>query len=493
MTSARSDFRRVLSAGGLYALASFAQRGVSFLLLPVYTRFIAPAEYGVLELLGALTSVLYALLLLGLPPAVIKCYNRDCKTDEERRGVLLTALLLDVPALTLGGGLLILGAEQVGAFLIGQDGTADLIRLVVTTGIVSSLIAIALAGLRAQERALAFSVLSFAQFVLAILLNIVFVVHFGLGMRGVLWGNLLSNVAALPITLFFVRRGAKWRFDRRLVRPLLTFGTLQIPAMLSGWVINLSDRYILRLYRDFDEIAVYGVGYKVGMVLQMAVVWPFQLAWPTVAFSISKRPDHQHTYARVLTYLVAALVFGTLGLSLISRAILPEVVGRGYEGAYRVVPWVALAYALHGVHYCLSPGVHIGGRTRSLTVFTTLAAVVNVGFNLLLIPRWGIFGATWATVLAFFCLALLTSRLSRAVHPVNYEGKRLAKLALASGGIYGLAVAAEPTGGWALLVAWHLAMVLVLFPLMLWFLRILEDDEKRAIARAWSWVRSRFL
>lgn len=492
MSNPLADLRRVLSAGGLYAVASFAQRGVSFFLLPIYTRHIEPAEYGMLELLGALTSVLYACLLVGLPSALTKVYHRDCRDDHERSSVLSTSLLLDLPFLILGGGILFAFSEQVGIWLIGEPGKADLIRLVVATGVVSSLVAIVLSSFRAQERAVAFSTLSLIQFVLAMVLNVVLVVRYDLGLRGVLWGNLVSNVVALPLTLAVARRGSTLAFERRLVRPLLAFGALQIPVMLSSWVINLSDRYVLRLHRALEDVAVYGVGYKFGMVLQLALVWPFQLAWPAVAFSISKRPGHQRTYARVLTYLFALLILGVLGLSLGSRAVVPPLVGEGYREAYRVVPLVALAYAFNGIHYCTSPGVHVGGRTRVLTLFSAAAAVINLGLNLIFVPQYGMWGAMVSTVAAFLFLAVATTWLSRRVHPVDYEYGRLLKVLLAGAATYALAIFAEP-GGWITAFLWHLAASLIVYPLLLLALGWLEADEKRHLAELWPKIRDRLL
>ena len=73
----RSDFRRLGSSVGVYATASVAQKGLAFLLIPIYTRFIKPDEYGVLELLTAFSTVAFGLLALGLPAAIMKCYHRD--------------------------------------------------------------------------------------------------------------------------------------------------------------------------------------------------------------------------------------------------------------------------------------------------------------------------------------------------------------------------------------------------------------------------------
>jgi O-antigen/teichoic acid export membrane protein len=353
---------------------------------------------------------------------------------------------------------------------------------VAATAVVASLMAIVLASFRARERALAFVLLNFLQFVPAMALNVVLVVHYGFGIHGVLWGNLISGAIALPVGLWVARSNALPRFERRLVKPLLRFGTLLIPVALAAWVIDLSDRYVLRIYADLEQVAVYGVGYKIGMVLQMALVWPFQLAWPAVSFSISRRAGHQESYSKILTYFSAVMALGVLGLSLGARAGLPTLVGDGYEGAVRVVPWVALAYLWNGVHFCLTPGIHVAEKTRYLPFLSGAAALLNLGLNFLVVPRFGVLGAAWTTSFTFLFLAAATALLAQRVYPVRYEVGRLARIAAAGVATYAAAVAFEPAGFVAGIV-WHGFWIAVGFPALLLATGFLHREERETLAR----------
>ncbi len=480
MSQTLADLKRLGGSSGLYALGELARRGLAFFLLPVYTRFLDPAEYGVLELLSALSGILFACLLLGLPSALNKVYHRDCETRRDRASILATTLALSAPVLLVAGGLLFAFAEQVGAGVIGEAGRGPLVRLVVAAAVVQSLMAIVQASFRARERAMAFVALNLCQFIPAMALNITFVVALRLGVLGVLWGNLISSLLALAIGLGVARRGADLKVSRKLVRPLLHFGLLLVPVMLATWAIDMSDRYVLRIYRSLEEVAVYGVGYKIGMILQMAIVWPFQLAWPAVSFSISHRDDHRESYARVLTYLSVALVLGWLAVTLAARAGLTPLVGEAYAGAYLLVAPVALGYLFNGVHYCLSPGIHIAGRTRQLTVLSCVAAVLNLGLNFLAVPRFGSAGAAWTTMVTFLMIAAATAVLSQRAHPVQHETLRLIKIAVAGAAVYALAVTFEPQG-LVTGLAWHLGVTALGFPALLALLGFFDSGEKEAI------------
>jgi O-antigen/teichoic acid export membrane protein len=496
----RSDLRRVLAQSGVYAAAALAQQGVSFLLLPLYTRFVPQAEYGQLELLNAFSQITFACLMLGLPSAIAKCYHRDCADEGERRAVLPTALLLDAPLLVAGGALLAAAAGPVAALLLGSQAGAGLVRLMVAGGVLSSFVALVLASLRAEERALAFGILSLVQFAVAMTANVLLVVHWRLGVRGILWGNLLSYALALALGLALARRSRRRQprndaegepvpaavvaasevaasgpapapgaivCDRRLASPLLRFGVLLIPVLLASWVMDLSDRWVLRLYAGLADVAVYAVGYKIGMVLQVAIVWPFQLAWPAVSFSISKREGHRDTYSQVVTWLAALMAAAIAGLTLLSRVALPFVAGNAYRAAYQVVPLVALAYAFNGLHYALSPGVHLAGRTRWFPPLALAAAALNLGLNFLLIPPLGRMGAAWATAIAFAFFALGTGILNQRFYPVPYEYAKLAKIAAALALVLWLGTRIPPAPT-PLSLTWHIALAVLGVPALLW-------------------------
>ena len=479
-----SDLKRVSSSSGLYAVANMLQRGLSFILLPVYTRFLDVAEYGILDMLSGLSAILFGLLLLGMPSALTKVYHRDCKTPEDQKSLLFTALALDLPPLLIGAGSLFIFAETIGIWILGEAGRADVIRLAVVTVVFSSLVAIVLSSFRTRERAISYALLNFMQFGLGMLLNIALVVWFRMGIHGVLWGNLVSSVLALPIGLIMARKDFNWTFEERLVQPLLHFGILVIPSAITGWVITMADRYVLRWHVGLEEVAVYGVGYKIGMIMQMGLVWPFQLAWPAVAFSISKRKVHRRTFARVLTYLCFAMTIGVLGLSLCSQAGLDEFAGPSYADSYLVVPLVALAYAFAGIQFCLSPGIHIAGKTRYLPLFSAVAAIVNLGLNLYWVPQYHMFGAIWATAVSYFLLALMTAALSQKVYWLPLEKARLVRIVVVGGAVYVLGAAVPLWDGLVEGLTWALFLSCAAFPALLLATGFLRPGERKVIAGA---------
>jgi O-antigen/teichoic acid export membrane protein len=114
-----------------------------------------------------------------------------------------------------------------------------------------------------------------------------------------------------------------------------------------------------------------------------------------------------------------------------------------------VVPVVAAAYALSALQFCVAPGIHIGGRTRALSVIGIVAAVSNLGLGLVMIPALGMMGAAWATVGAFALAFVGAAWLAQRSHPVRYELGRLARIVAAGLVAYTL-MRLVPPGAWLL-------------------------------------------
>jgi len=485
----QSPLRRLASSTALYALTAAAQQAAGFLLIPFYTRLIPTAAYGVLEMLNASLSIAMMCVTLGLASAINKVHHRDCAGPEEQQAVVGTAMLASFPLLAMLAAVVMTFAEPLSAMVTGNRTDGGLLRLATASSVCGAMVAMVLAGLRARERIVAYSAVSVVQFALALVVNLLLVAVAGLGVRGVLLGNLTANGAALALAVVLTGRV---RFDRRLARPLLAFGLAILPAMLSNWVMEVSDRYLLRVFRDLGEVAQYGVGYKFGMAIQLLVTWPFQLAWPAIAFGISNDAGHERTYARVFTYLLLTLTAIVLVFVAASTSILPHVIGREYLAACGVVPVVAGAYALSALQYCVAPGIHVGGRTRSLSAIGVGAAVSNLALGLLLIPAFGMMGAAWATV-GSYALALGGALwLAQRTHPVVYEGARIVRVLVAgvvAGGLLEF-LAARTAGAW--LAAGQLG-VLLAFGIVVLLSGFVEREERAYVAgfvQRWTPVAS---
>ena len=483
-TSGRRALQKLLSISHIYAIGSVLQQSVGFFLIPLYTRALGTEGYGTLEIVSSFAAISMVLFNLGLSSAIVKCYHQDCSSKTEQRAIFSTSLFLLLPPLVAGCTLIFLLAPWLSSQLLVSAEMRNLLQISALSVFLVSVSSIFLALFRAKQDAWTFAALSLCQFFSLTFLNIYFVAVREMGVRGILWATVLSHGLVILLALPKLWGEITLRFEKSLARPLLTFGLYVIPIGLAGWIMNLSDRYFLRFLWDLDEVGVYSLGYKFGTAIFVLVVWPFQLAWPSFSFSISRNHNHRQVYARVLTYLLVILVFVSLSVALLCQPIIRLVADEQFGHSYRIVPPVTLGYIFYGIVYCVAPGVHLKMKTQFLSLFVVLSAVVNILLNFLFVPEFGMMGAAWATAITYLLLAVSTFVFSNHVYPISYEYSRLAKIFI-SGLIFFCMGLLVQTDSVPIMMAWYLLIVFA-FPFSLLFAGILEPDEKTVLTQVLS-------
>lgn len=420
-----SDIKRLFKHGAVYAIGNAIQSAVAFLLIPVYTRYLSTAHYGYLEILNTFSSILVMVLSFGFASAILKTYFRDAKDDDERKQLVGTAFMFILPVALLATIIMFFFANDIGSFLLQNPEMGWLLKISLVSTFFVIFMNLGLAVLRAQERSRKYVIVFLLRFAVAMGLNLYFVIGLKLDVQGVLWANLISYAIVLLSLLPDIIKSSTFRFSKPLFKKLWLFGIPIIPASIAMWIMDISDRYMLEFFRDPGEVGIYSLGYKFGFLISIAIVAPFQLAWPTVYFSIAKQENAKQVYAKVLTYFCVVGLTCALAISLLAPEILSWFAGPDFFDAYKIVPFVAFAYVLYGIHFILVPGLHIREKTKLYPLMVGLPAIANILMNIWAIPRYGMYGAAVTTVLSFLLVVILTQVVTRRYYVVKYENWKI--------------------------------------------------------------------
>jgi O-antigen/teichoic acid export membrane protein len=449
----------------VYGAADVFQSLVNLLLVPVYTTFLTASDYGTLALLILFGTVAKIVFRLGLDSGFFRVHY-DLDTDVERRRLAGTVALFAAAVGTLFFAATAAGAGVLARFVLDTDSpeVRRLIVLVAADVWLGTFAFVPLALLRIQDRPRLFSALAVFRHAVNIGLKVLLVVK-GMGVAGVVWSDAIAtglfSLALVPI----LARHATPAFSPRLLRAALGFGAPKVPHGILVQALNLADRKILDLFVSRAEVGIYQLGYTFGGTVKFALS-AFEPAWQPFVYAQARRPDAPALLARVVTYAFAAFVAVSLAVAVLGGDLLVLMTPRNpaFWPAARIVPVVALAYLLHGAFLLGSIGIGIEKRARFYPVITAAAAATNIGANFLLIPRWGIAGAAWATVLSYAVMAGLGVAISRRLYPVPLEATRLAGLVAAAAVLYALSLLVPGSG--ALRLAGKVAL-LAAFPALL--------------------------
>lgn len=413
-----------------YGIGIFGRYFLVFLTLPLFTNYMPQAEYGVVSVLTASLSFINILTNAGLPSAVFRLYNDD-QDHNRRRYILGSSLLLFFLFALIPAVGMFLAAGSFSQLLLGSSAYGATLQVVAGVLVFETLINYGFILLRIQVRPLGTSLLNLFMFGSQTGFALLFVRVYDLGAMGYFLGYLLGAFLAVLALIGMTRQMLFFKATKGVLRELLAYGLPLIPATLAMWALRLADRSLIVRYTGLEQVAVYEIGYKVGMLVAM-VILPFNAAWPQFAFSTMRKPDAAQTYRDVLTFITVLLAFVALGVIAVGPELVDILAPQSYAEAVIVIPWVAFSQVAWGMYRVLSLGPKITKKTIYLTVVAVTAAAVNIALNILLIPRLGILAAAINTLIAYALLAFLSYIVGQRLYPFPLDWSRLGKISLAS-------------------------------------------------------------
>jgi len=474
----------------IYGLGDVGSSLVSLFLLPVFTRYLLPEDYGILAMLLTIEAVTKVVFRWGVDTAFMRLYH-DC-VDAPARQLLASTIFLFL--FTVNGALALAGIMSAGwlsRWLIGPTPHGLLVALTIANTFVAGFYFIPYQVLRIGERSTTYISLTFTRSALTIVARLVLVIWAGMGVLGIVLADVLvTTVFTLIVTRWFAPL-IRPMFSRAVIREALHFGLPRVPHSLAQQVISVSDRYFLKAFGTLSDVGLYSIGATFGLALKLFLS-AFETAWTPFFLAVMREPDARRIYSTVSTYIIAVLVLLVAGLCALAPDVVRLFTKPNFHEAAKVTPWIALGVMFQGFYLVGSIGLVIKKRTVAYPIATGLAAAMSVIANLLLIPHFGMLGAAWANVLAYATLASVTSVFSWRVYPIHYEWSRLFRVAVAGGVAFVAAGHAAPAGLrplFALLVRGAVAVptyAAVLYVIGFFHageLKLLRDVRQRALAR----------
>jgi O-antigen/teichoic acid export membrane protein len=413
--------RDLVKSSGIYALSSLASPLIALVLSPFLTHMLSASEYGALVVLNTVIVLVTGITQLGLISAVFRAYNYDYESRQDRLKVLSTTILLllltSLPIMLI----FVLAAPWLAGLLLDSPSFSNAIKVAGLVILVQNLSIPGLAWLRAEKRVVLFSVLSISNLLIALgaTLVLVGIIHMGIIGSLLATGIGYAFIAICTLPLIVLRAGLRSRWD--IIHNLVAFGVPLVFNTLSFWVLQLSDRYLLSKLGSLAETASYGVAYNLGNALNVVVLTPFILAWPTAMFAIAKRDDAPHIFQLIFRYFTLFLLLIALLLAYVGIVVLDLLFPVSYHSATPIIPIIALSIVFYGVYTVLTVGTGIRRKTWYIALAMTFAALLNVAINLVLIPHYGSMGAAIATLVAYVFLTLLMYIVNQRIYPLPFE------------------------------------------------------------------------
>lgn len=425
----RIALTRLTKGALIYGIGSTLHRFIGLLLLPLFTRVLTPNDYGIVALIALIGIAMSGLLTLGTGNSMGLLYFKQEDLSKRPTIIWTTVVLMALNGL-LWHFLLWLIAPIVSELVFQTAEYANLIRLAFLGSVLVVITGPWLAFLRMEELAKKYVLITVGGGLLTTAISVLLVLYLRWGVFGLLLSGTLGSAIMLGVTWLVVGRKIGYKLDSNLFLPLVRIGFPSIFGLFAFLIIDYADRQMIERMLGLCELGIYSVGYSFGMVMMVAMT-AFATAWSPFFMSyVNKQDEARKVFAHVLTYYV--LGFGSLVVFffLVARPITLLMTASDFHVAWVVVGLVAAAYALKGCYLILLPGIYFASKLKWQSIIEWVAAIMNIGLNILLIPIYGILGAAIATFISYLSLPILAWLISRSHLKVDYESARLGVIIL---------------------------------------------------------------
>lgn len=408
-----------------YTIGNIIPQAAGFILLPIYTRYLTPSDYGIVSSMLVLNGFLAVFFTLAVERSLYRLYW-DYKTEKEKKDYLGSVVLLVFFTSTLLMALTFLLHTFLG-LIYKSIPFYPFYAYTIVTAYFSVFALVPKIYLQLHQKAGSFVIISIVQFALSAAFVLLFVVGLGEGALGMLKGQMIGSGVILPLFIYICFRIINITFKKEVMRESLKFSLPMIPSLISAWVLNLSDRIFIERYFSLSDVGIYSLGYKIaGLVLIISNA--FYLAYSPAFYSIASSHDQiaakKQLYLYNNTYVMITLLICFL-ISLFSKEAIIILLDARYAESYKVVPIIVTSHFIAQASGLMNLSIYQEKKTVAIMLITILGAAFNIGLNFLLVPVYGIYGAAASAVLSFAGIFMVEYWYARKCYFIDYDWKKI--------------------------------------------------------------------
>ncbi|MFA6468656.1 MAG: oligosaccharide flippase family protein [Bacteroidota bacterium] len=437
------QIKRLGADTAIYGISTVLARLLNFALVPLYANILTTAEFGIMANIYSYVGFIYIFYSFGMESSYFRFASSvEIGNDKDNFNTPFLSIAF------MSGLFSLLMATFARPLTSVFQIDVSLSRIIVySAGILffDAVVMIPYASLRLQRKAKFFAGTKIFNIVLTIILNVITVYVLRWGVEGIFLSNLAASFCTVLFLIPTIAKQFQFTMHIGLLKELLKFGLPIVPVGISGILLQLVDRPILKLLMDDSAVGIYQANYRLGIFMAL-ITGMFEFAWRPFFLSHAKDPDAKTLFSRIMTYYLTgcAIVFMILSLFLEDviqykffgqRYILPPEYWPGLE----IVPLVLLSYIFSGIGTNLNAGIQIEKKTHYLFPTSFSGSVTKIILTFLLVPLFGIMGAAYATLAGYIMVEITLFIVVQRFYYIRYEYERIIKLALTAAAAFAAA------------------------------------------------------
>lgn len=416
----QSSYKKLFSNTIIFAIGSFSSKVLVLLLVKVYTTYLSPEEMGINDVITQIANWLQPLVTLTVSEAIIrfgldKAYNK-------------------IRVFTLGNIICFAGLAVLGIILpiVAISGVADKYlsgySLLLYVYIFSSSLKLVYSTfVRALERVKLFAINGILTTFFTLAGTLLFMIGFKMGNTGYLLSIIVSDLISVVFLTFTAKL---WRyldfrrFDRELLHTMLQYSIPLIPAQILWLITNSSDSFMTTHYLGSEANGILSASYKIPNLVA-TVYLMFGQAWNMSAILENDSEDRDKFYTNVFNLNQCLLYILAAGCLMIVQPLTAVWLGESFQESVKYSP-ILIYSSIFSCFTTFLGSIYLASKETKRSMVTSLfSGIINVGLNIILIPRIGLYGPPISTVASYLAVFIIRGYDSRKLVPFDLKVKKI--------------------------------------------------------------------
>jgi len=422
--------KSLLTNAAIYGLGGVLMQVAGFILLPLYTHYLPPAEYGVLDIIEKTARVINICLMAGgIRQATLAFY---LQADEDRvKKQVAASISLFIFIIFCTVSIVITAIAPWMANLIQIPSPSLLIFGIITVVAELSLI-VPLTMMQARVESISFVFVNFLMLLVRVSLAVLFIAGFGWGIWGAYFALFITFTSfGLTLTLRELTKNSfkiNWPQCREITRFSIPF----IPTGILFFFLYNGDRFFLLQSAGQEAVGVYALGYKLAEGVGILSSVPLFKVWSAQMYETFKHSKADILVGRMLTRILLVYAFIGVGFCVLHSEVLMLLSDPAYVKAGSVIAPIVLANAFLFSSTFIEGVFYVHRRTSLKPITAAIGTAITLVLYAILIPRYSFYGAAYATLIGYASMTLVTFLIARRIFPVKYEPIRLTAILVIS-------------------------------------------------------------
>jgi len=411
-----------------YSAGNIFNKFLLLFLLPIFSHLLKPEEYAVYVNLTVFISFANLIYFLGIQQSIFSYFY--AQKNDDYKFTLISSIYLTISVFGLFlSSLIILLRNKIPFFLRISSNQPQLFIFIAVICFADVIYGITLSIINMQEKSKNYALLSAVK---NLLFFILILIGYSVGKLSLFNIFLFLTISAVlsALTAIFDIGGflkkldvqRKIIFSASLMKSVLKFGLVMIPGTFSMIILRLADRYMLTYLssHSLHDVGIYAIGYRVGTIMQFPITLVSLVFFP-YAMKIGASPQAKKSYCQIFRYFaIFGGIFGFL-IILFSAELFRIFIDKAYFEAIKIVFAGVISYYLLGIFNIINLSFYVHKKAGKITVAVILGAILNIILNFLFIPRFGIFGAGIASVIAYLFIVFFNFHFERKIYRTGYN------------------------------------------------------------------------